>query len=74
MPAVTDQAVFAHHGDRLLYRVPEAARMLGLGPSKTWELIARGEIESVKIDGARRIPREAIETYVRQLREVGGDA
>ena len=48
--------------------------MLGLGESKLWELLARGEIESVKIDGARRIPREAIETYVRQLREVGGDA
>jgi excisionase family DNA binding protein len=59
---------------KLLYRVREAAAMLGLGESKLWELLARGEIESVKIDGARRIPREAIETYVRQLREVGGDA
>ena len=57
----------------LLYRVPQAAAMLGLGPSKTWELIARGELESVKIDGARRVPREAIESYVRHLREGGSD-
>jgi excisionase family DNA binding protein len=67
-------AVFAHHGERLLYRVPEAARMLGLGESKMWELLARGEVESVKIDGARRITREAIEAYVRRLGEGGGDA
>jgi excisionase family DNA binding protein len=66
--------VVADSGERLLYRVPEAARMLGLGESKTWELIARGELESVKIDGARRVPREAIESYVRRLREDGGDA
>ena len=51
----------------LLYRDPEAARLLSLGASKTWELIARGELESVKIDGARRVPREAIEAYVARL-------
>jgi excisionase family DNA binding protein len=64
----------ADTGRPLLYRVREAAAMLGLGPSKTWELIARGELESVKIDGARRVPHEAIVSYVRRLREGGGDA
>lgn len=67
-------AVFAHHGDKLLYRAREAATMLGLGESKMWELLARGEIHSVKIGRARRIPREAIEDYVRRLGEGGGDA
>jgi excisionase family DNA binding protein len=65
-------AIFAHHGDKLLYRVPEAARLLALGPSKMWELIARGEISSVKIDGSRRISRDAIEAYVARLAG-GGD-
>jgi excisionase family DNA binding protein len=76
VPVTADDAttVFAHHGGKLLYRVREAAGMLGLGESKVWELLARGVIESVKIDGARRIPREAIESYVRGLREGGGDA
>lgn len=60
--------------EKLLYRVPEAGRLLSLGPTKMWELIARGEIASVKIDGARRIPREAIEAYVQRLGEGGGDA
>lgn len=58
----------------LLYRVNEAATMLSLGSSKTWELIARGELESVKIDGARRVPAEAIADYVRRLREGSSDA
>jgi excisionase family DNA binding protein len=58
----------------LLYRVPEAAKLLSLGASKTWELVARGEIESIKIDGARRVPRAAIERYIRRLAEGGGDA
>lgn len=65
--------VFAHHGEQLLYRVGEAAAMLGLGKSKVWELIARNELESVKIDGARRVPAEAVADYVRRLREGGGD-
>lgn len=75
MPVTADEtaAVFAHHGERLLYRVPEAAKMLGIGESKMWELLARGEIRGVKIDGARRIPREAIEAYVARLAG-GGDA
>jgi excisionase family DNA binding protein len=65
-------AVFAHHGDRLLYRVGEAAQLLGISRSKAWELLARGDIESVKIDGARRITRDAIEAYVARL--AGGSA
>jgi excisionase family DNA binding protein len=60
-------AVFAHHGDRLLYRVGEAADMLGISRSKAWELLARNEIESVKIDGARRITRAALDAYVAGL-------
>src|SRR6266496_3535423 len=50
-------AVFAHHGERLLYRVGEAAQLLGISRSKAWELLARGDLESVKIDGARRVSR-----------------
>lgn len=65
--------LFAHHGEQLLYRVRETARVLALGESKVWELVARGEIESLKIDGARRISRQAIERYIASL-ESGGDA
>ena len=65
-------AVFAHHGDRLLYRVGEAAELLSISRSKAWELVARNEIESLKIDGARRITREAIDAYIERRRAATG--
>ena len=64
----------AHHGDRLLYRVGEAADLLCISKSKMWELLARSEIESIKIDGARRITRQAIEAYIARLTGGDGDA
>lgn len=54
--------------ERLLYSVREAAEMLSIGRVKLYELLAAGRIESVKLDGSRRIPREALEEFVRQLR------
>ena len=52
------------------YRVPAAAAMLGIGPTKLRELIARGDVESIKIDGARVIPGGAIRAYM--ARQAGG--
>jgi excisionase family DNA binding protein len=56
----------------MLYRVPEAARKLAISESKMWELLARGEIASLKIDGSRRVTPGALEAYVAQ--RGGGDA
>ena len=61
------EVAFAQRGERLLYRVGEAAELLGISRSKAWELVARGAIESVKIDGARRITPAALEAYVAAL-------
>lgn len=59
----------------LLYRVAEAAKMLAIGESALSELIARGDIESVKIGASRRITRDGLEAYVRRLkRAVGGES
>jgi len=59
--------------DPLLYRIREAARLLALGESTVDELIARGELESVKIGASRRITRAGLEQYVRRLVARGGD-
>jgi excisionase family DNA binding protein len=40
---------------RLLYRPEEAAAVLGLGRTKVYELMASGELRSVKVGGARRV-------------------
>ena len=52
---------------RLLLTVPEAAKALAISRSKLYELIAAGLIRSVRIDGSRRVPVEALQTYVAQL-------
>lgn len=53
--------------DKLLYRVSEAAEVLGLGRSKTYALMQSGALHSVKIDGARRIRRADLMAYVDSL-------
>lgn len=54
--------------------VQEAAEKLGVGRSKVNELIARGDLESIKIGTSRRIPQAAIAAYIRQRAEGGGNA
>jgi excisionase family DNA binding protein len=54
--------------ERLLYSVREAAQLLSIGRVKLYELMAAGRIESVRLDGSRRIPREALEEFVARLR------
>jgi excisionase family DNA binding protein len=49
---------------RLLVRVEEAARLLGLGRSKTYELLASGELPAVRIGRARRISIASLEGWV----------
>jgi excisionase family DNA binding protein len=59
----------------LLYKVGDAARLLAVGVSAVNELIARGEIESVKIGAARRVTRAGVMEFVRRrLAEGDGDA
>jgi excisionase family DNA binding protein len=70
---------FAHHGEKLLHSPEAAAELLDVGRSQMFELIARGEIESVKIGRLRKIPADALTAYVERLRAgasvaAGGDA
>ncbi len=55
-------------GTILLLSVTEAARALGVGRSKTYELITAGELEVVHIGRCARVPVEAVEAYVDRLR------
>lgn len=57
---------------KLLYRVEEAAGVLSLGRSKVYELISRGAIRAVKIDGATRIPADEIESFVARVKAESG--
>ncbi len=54
--------------EKVLLTVEEAAERLSIGRTKAFELIARGELESVLIGRARRVPVEALEPFVTELR------
>ncbi|WP_326550221.1 helix-turn-helix domain-containing protein [Micromonospora sp. NBC_01813] len=53
----------------LLVTTVEAAQRLGCGRTTVYELIARGELETVTIGRLRRVPVDAIADYVNRLRE-----
>jgi excisionase family DNA binding protein len=54
--------------NKLLLRPAEAAQVLGIGRTKLFELLASGDVESVCIGHCRRIPLDALETYLTKLR------
>ncbi|WP_250289509.1 helix-turn-helix domain-containing protein [Frankia sp. CiP1_Cm_nod1] len=56
--------------NKLLLTAAEAAAVLGVGRSTVYELMAAGQIESVRIGRSRRIPRAALVAYVDRLRGV----
>jgi excisionase family DNA binding protein len=57
----------APEGPPMLLRVEEAARELRIARRRIYELIASGELLSVKIGQSRRIPREELVRYVNSL-------
>jgi excisionase family DNA binding protein len=54
-----------------LYRPEEVAFMLGIGRTKVYELIATGQLDSVKIGASRRVASSAIEELVAGLQAQG---
>jgi excisionase family DNA binding protein len=55
------------------YRIPAAAAMLGVGKTKVAELVARGDLPSIKVDDARVIPADGLRAYMAR-RAGDGDA
>lgn len=51
-------------GERLLLKVSEAANIAGLSRALFYQLIMSGEIPSVKIGRARRVPRRGLEAWI----------
>jgi excisionase family DNA binding protein len=51
----------------LLYSVEEAAQLLGIGRTFMFELVATGQVASLKIGKRRKIPRSALDEYVARL-------
>ena len=55
---------------RLLYRVQEAADVLGISRAKAYELINRNAIPNIKVGNSIRVPAAALQRWIdRQLQE-----
>lgn len=58
--------------EQQLLKIEDAAAALGISRSLTYKLIARGELQRVKIGKSARVPRAAVEAFV--ARQVAGIA
>lgn len=54
--------------DKLLLTPTEAAATLGIGRSKVYELLQSGQLESVRIGACRRVPADAVHSFLVNLR------
>lgn len=52
---------------RLLYRIPEVAEALNVSRSKVYELLAAGELKSVRIDRTRLVRVDDLHAYIQAL-------
>lgn len=55
--------VQAQGGQKLL-KVADVQERLQMGKSKVFEFIATGELESLKIDGARRVTEDQLADFI----------
>ena len=53
---------------KVLLTPEEAAGVLGIGRTKVYELMLSNALESVKIGASRRIPTDALDSFVAGLR------
>ena len=57
--------------EKLLLTATEAAEAIGVGRTRIYELLASGQIPSVKIGRSVRVPTEALRRWIKE-RESGG--
>jgi len=59
--------------DKLLLTTTEAAEALGIGRWKLYDLMRKGLLDSVRIDGCRRIPVGALSDLIAEMASAQGD-
>lgn len=50
--------------ERLAYRVPEVGIALGISRAKAYDLIARGELPSIRVGSSIRVPVAALREWI----------
>ncbi|NML08354.1 helix-turn-helix domain-containing protein [Sphingomonas sp. G-3-2-10] len=54
--------------ERISVRIPEACRLIGIGRSKVYELIAAGDIETIKVGVRRLVLVSSLTAFVEKRR------
>ena len=65
--AVMDGADRIESGERLVWTVPEAGRMLGISCAHAYELVARGELPHLRLGRRVVVPKQAIEVLLARV-------
>jgi excisionase family DNA binding protein len=60
-------------GERLVLTIEEAAERLSIGRTLMYSLVKAGAVESVRIGRLRRVPADALDAFLRQLRHHDAD-
>lgn len=55
--------------DPICVRVNDAARMIGVGRTKLYAMIARGDLQAVKLGKSTRITTASLQELIRRQRE-----
>lgn len=61
----------SHPPDPICVRINDAARMVGVGRTKLYQLIAAGEVEAVKLGKSTRITTASLHDLVKRRRKAG---
>lgn len=58
----------------LTYKIPEAARILGIGRNSAYEAARRGQIPTIKIGKLLLVPRAALDRLIQSATAPGTEA
>ncbi|MGN6577455.1 MAG: helix-turn-helix domain-containing protein [Nocardioides sp.] len=53
--------------ETVLLKIPDVMERLSLGQTKVYELMSSGQLRSVKVGRARRVPSDALERFMAEL-------
>lgn len=53
--------------ETVLLKIPDVMERLSVGQTKVYELMSTGELRSVKVGRARRVPSDELERFMAQL-------
>jgi excisionase family DNA binding protein len=67
LPVDTEEFSRSQIGNPVLVTVEEAATLLRIGRTTTYELVMSGKIQSVKVGRRRLVVRDGVGTYVDEL-------